>query len=896
MKRSAGQRSTEKDVELSGGKSFPPKEPKFKRLNTKVVSHLKYENSADMYINSPDALDTSERMEFEAEDFDVIKVVVKDVFAMKVWTIEVPTKTLHEDEQCYIGGKLQKLFQVPEPGTVAMTGDIYREVTEELQDEFFDESVEEQVVEWCLVTQIGGQFVCPWKKLIKYQKYVRKGELILMKVPTIKGLNTGPSTIKGASSMYDLMIFVIRLAWTWAFLTWSSIVVSLTCSICLEICLSIYAVIRKDHSWIIKFLYFGSAIFVLMNFMYLFFLYLQVIWECISSFWGRKFRLTRISMYFPRLMDALERRGDTIRITGFLVHLGISIVYGIMAEAAADDYSDSLEGSTILVGVGHGSVLVGFLFTTVYVIMATFTDCYSLWMGLRHKLYLNHNLSWDKVAYDPTSTRSCWYFWWRYRASRTILQASLYEQAWDILASSYVPYFILSPPLLLYVFVTVNLGAWATRMALFVGWFGFFFHSLMDWRLQNIDLVREHSGSQKLRKSKNARKRAEKLRDKQERNRIYKMQTSCILCAVVFGVSIIVYFGVLYSKRGDNTFEKRDEYYPACSISMYNQKVYQKVARITNQQRWWSRLDAVDAVVLADMAYIRWHEGQWDYLNDFFDKQFCDPRDHSHWASNCTQAPRDCISNLTIWNSECDEDQWQYRHAAINESNAPTWFYIHNPQAKFHVVAIRGTNNIDDVLSDMVLWVEISILQVINTFLPLLNLWTHSLTTTIVEYGSLWSSAMYPDAISEYYSPPYKLIKNKNLDEDEYVLFLGHSLGGGVAQICAAKLWENHKNTMSFSLSGPGTKYSTKKFGFTRKALQFTSINVIGERDPIPLVDDHEGLITTLRCRRELVSDCHLAGQSMCEIAASCWANSTHIQPGKKQFIGRECSNQLHGH
>ena len=98
----------------------------------------------------------------------VIKVVVKDVFAMKVWTIEVPTKTLQEDEQYYIGGKLQKLFQVPEPGTVAMTGDIYREVTEELQDEFFDESVEEQVVEWCLVTQIGGQFVCPWKKLIKY--------------------------------------------------------------------------------------------------------------------------------------------------------------------------------------------------------------------------------------------------------------------------------------------------------------------------------------------------------------------------------------------------------------------------------------------------------------------------------------------------------------------------------------------------------------------------------------------------------------------------------------------------------------------------------------------------------------------------------------------------------
>merc|ERR1719204_2705632 len=128
-----------------------------------------------------------------------------------------------------------------------------------------------------------------------------------------------------------------------------------------------------------------------------------------------------------------------------------------------------------------------------------------------------------------------------------------------------------------------------------------------------------------------------------------------------------------------------------------------------------------------------------------------------------------------------------------------------------------------------------------------------------------------------------------NLKADEYVLFLGHSLGGGVAQICAAKLWENHKNTASFSLSGPGTKYSTKKFGFSRNALRFTSINVIGERDPIPLVGDHEGLLTTLKCRRELVSECHLVGQSMCEIAGSCWNNDSSVNICKKSFMAKEC-------
>ena len=57
---------------------------------------------------------------------------------------------------------------------------------------------------------------------------------------------------------------------------------------------------------------------------------------------------------------------------------------------------------------------------------------------------------------------------------------------------------------------------------------------------------------------------------------------------------------------------------------------------------------------------------------------------------------------------------------------------------------------------------------------------------------------------------------------------MGHSLGGGVAQIVAANVYEDiNQNVMSFGLSSPGTFYSSKKFGFETEALTFTSITGI---------------------------------------------------------------------
>jgi len=203
-----------------------------------------------------------------------------------------------------------------------------------------------------------------------------------------------------------------------------------------------------------------------------------------------------------------------------------------------------------------------------------------------------------------------------------------------------------------------------------------------------------------------------------------------------------------------------------------------------------------------------------------------------------------------------------------------------------HYVVIRGTANAADALQDMKLWSEISSLQMVNIFFPLLTFWPIDLTRNFVKGLSLlqgWIGGRemdnYIEEVYEYVvdilPPPEEYVKNPKLNREK-VVTLGHSLGGGLSSIIAAREYEQYRlddappRVTSFGLSPPGTVWSSKKFGFSWQAVEETATAVWSRRDVVPMVDSHAGLIERIPCWQKTFPQCHSALTTICELFRQC--------------------------
>lgn len=246
--------------------------------------------------------------------------------------------------------------------------------------------------------------------------------------------------------------------------------------------------------------------------------------------------------------------------------------------------------------------------------------------------------------------------------------------------------------------------------------------------------------------------------------------------------------------------------------------------------------------------------------------------------------------NETLQDQSCSSEKYRFIESHMHEN--PKFIHIYQPNTKFHIVAIRGTLEAQDAIMDLVLWSEISSIQMVGSVFPIFSVWTAKIIISVVDACSMFSKSINPHGMSNYYQAPLTYLKNNNIpQEDEYLLVVGHSLGGGVAQIVGANVYEDiSQNVMSFGLSSPGTFYSSKKFGFETESLQFTSVTVLGERDPVPMTDKHVGLYEKIKCNREVSIDCHGTFQSICEMTNSCW-KSYNATASKTAWVTNVCGD-----
>jgi len=220
-----------------------------------------------------------------------------------------------------------------------------------------------------------------------------------------------------------------------------------------------------------------------------------------------------------------------------------------------------------------------------------------------------------------------------------------------------------------------------------------------------------------------------------------------------------------------------------------------------------------------------------------------------------------------------------------------------------HYVVVRGTTlSLGDALQDMTLWSEISSLQIINILVPLLTFWPINLICNIVYILSWFQgwiggrTAMnnYLDDVSEYVNGilpdwhDYVYDTDHNTDE---VMMIGHSLGGGLANLVASKEYGQYMDynvpprATSFGISPVGTAYSSYKFGFSWEAVTATETSVWAERDIVPMVDKHMGLYEIIPCTQTSFLQCHSVLTTLCQLWRQCTLPKTGLLLAEKENL-----------
>ncbi len=106
-----------------------------------------------------------------------------------------------------------------------------------------------------------------------------------------------------------------------------------------------------------------------------------------------------------------------------------------------------------------------------------------------------------------------------------------------------------------------------------------------------------------------------------------------------------------------------------------------------------------------------------------------------------------------------------------------------------------------------------------------------------------------------------------------HAYFVGHSLGGGIAQALAVKLNVNHYSVEAVSFNSPGLSFGQKLYQMDHDDLIAITTNINAMGDSVSTVDPNKAAVHTLRCNGGSYFgslDCHDITKVLCELWVYC--------------------------
>ena len=189
------------------------------------------------------------------------------------------------------------------------------------------------------------------------------------------------------------------------------------------------------------------------------------------------------------------------------------------------------------------------------------------------------------------------------------------------------------------------------------------------------------------------------------------------------------------------------------------------------------------------------------------------------------------------------------------------------------IISIKGTSNWLDFFIDVEMFISSALFSIARQF-PLLykseSYASYFLAkNSLLPYDYLGSITLMKKYIDKIESTFLELTNKTGygLNEREY-LFIGHSLGGGLAKLSAFKY-----KLKSFSVSGPGLSPLEFYFGFGKeefkKYFKSTFIDLVPDLDIVPRVDLSGGSQYRVLCEKGMF-ECHQAKRTLCMLGVMC--------------------------
>lgn len=215
---------------------------------------------------------------------------------------------------------------------------------------------------------------------------------------------------------------------------------------------------------------------------------------------------------------------------------------------------------------------------------------------------------------------------------------------------------------------------------------------------------------------------------------------------------------------------------------------------------------------------------------------------------------------------DMDDEVRLYREATFSE-NIPVSYKLIKFKKGPSVVSIRGTFLIWDLFADAQLWMVAALTQTLRAVLPLRFLWTPILDLLVAAISALQSDALQNLAFYKETSAFVEFLQKSN--NSGTVTITGHSLGGGLAIISAAQT-----GAPAVAISGPNAMLSRLTFDppLSLDALNRFTINVIPNKDPVPMIDDVAMLYQKIKCTASpnRIFACHQIERTICELLVTC--------------------------
>jgi len=194
-------------------------------------------------------------------------------------------------------------------------------------------------------------------------------------------------------------------------------------------------------------------------------------------------------------------------------------------------------------------------------------------------------------------------------------------------------------------------------------------------------------------------------------------------------------------------------------------------------------------------------------------------------------------------------------------SDWTTYFEFWDPENSTIVFAIRGTNSMLDVLDDLNIWGPAAIMQAFSLAGP-------SLSSAVAESVALLSTVMYGESMQkQYFSDLLAHVRSRTTQlPDRRFYITGHSLGGGLAKLVAAK---THMQAVTFMAPGLGTTSYVVYREHMLEELRHISLTIMPENDVVSRVDTQTGITVKTDCDGNPLH-CHQLYPTICTLLQTC--------------------------